>query len=98
MPIEVKKDSHRDLWSAVRDQLIAHYARNPATDGYGIYLVLWFGESGPPPPDGPPARSAGEFEARLAESLSAAEACRISVCVIDIGRPWPAAGTIRGED
>ena len=72
VPIEVKKDSHRDLWSAVRDQLLAHYTQDPATDGYGIYLVLRFGERGPPPPDGPPPRSAGELETRLTESLSPA--------------------------
>ena len=98
VPIEVKKDSHRDLWSAVRDQLIARYAQDPATDGYGIYLVLWFGEGGPPPPDGPPPRSAGELETRLIESLSPAEARRIVVCVIDVSRPRPAAGRIEGDD
>ena len=98
VPIEVKKDSHRDLWSAVRDQLLAHYTPDPATDGYGIYLVLWFGEHGPPPPDGPPTRSAEELEARLTESLSAVEARRVVVCVIDVSRPRPTAGTIGGED
>ena len=97
VPIEIKKDSHRDLWSAVRDQLLAYYAQDPATDGYGIYLVLWFGEQGPPPPAGPPPRSAGELETRLGESLSVAEARRISVRVIDVGRPRPAAGTIGRE-
>ena len=98
VPIEVKKDSHRDLWSALHDQLIAHYAQDPATDGYGIYMVFRFGEGGPPPPDGPPPRSADELEARLAESLSAPEARRISVCVIDVSPPRPAAGTIGGAD
>ena len=97
VPIEIKKDSHPDLWSALHDQLIARYTQDPATDGYGIYVVLRFGEGGPPPPDGPPPRSAGELETRLTGSLSAAEARRISICVIDVSRP-PAAGTIGGED
>ena len=97
VPIEIKKDSHPDLWSALHDQLIAHYTLDPATDGYGIYLVFRFGEGGPPPPDGPPPRSAGELETRLTESLSAAEARRVSVCVIDVSRP-AAAGTIGSED
>ena len=43
VPIEAKRNSHRDLWSAMRDQLIAKYASDPATSGYGIYLVFWFG-------------------------------------------------------
>ena len=98
VPIEIKKDSHRDLWSALHDQLIAHYTQDPATDGYGIYMVFRFGEGGPPPPDGPPPRSADELQARLAESLSAPEARRISVCVIDVSPPRPAAGTIGGDD
>ena len=82
----------------MRDQLLAHYTQDPATDGYGIYLVLRFGEGGPPPPDGPPTRGAGELEARLAESLSTVEARRIAVCVIDVSRPRPAAGTIGGAE
>ena len=98
VPIEIKKDSHRDLWSALHEQLLAHYTQDPATDGYGIYLVFRFGEGGPPPPDGPPLRSADELQARLAESLSAPEARRISVCVIDVSPPRPAAGTIGGAD
>ena len=104
VPIEIKKNSHRDLWSAMRNQLLAHYAQDQATDGYGIYLVFSFGAGGtPPPPDGPPPRNGRELERRLTESLSAAEARRIVVCVIDVGRPAPrgvpdAAGTIDAAD
>jgi hypothetical protein len=42
VPIEIKKDNHPDLWTAWRDQLEQRYTTNPATDGIGIYLVLWF--------------------------------------------------------
>ncbi|MCY3819523.1 MAG: hypothetical protein OXH52_09200, partial [Gammaproteobacteria bacterium] len=104
VPIEIKKNTHRDLWSAMRGQLLAHYTQDPATDGYGIYLVFWFGADGtPPPPNGSPPRSGPELEARLTESLSAAEARRIVVRVIDVGMPAPravpdAAGTIDAVD
>ena len=101
VPIEIKKNSHRDLWSAMYDQLLAHYTQDPATDGYGIYLVFWFGTNDtPPPPDGPPPRCGRELEGRLTESLSAARARRIAVCVIDAATPAmrPAAGTIGGAD
>jgi len=30
-----------DLWRAVANQLLSRYANDPATDGLGIYLVLW---------------------------------------------------------
>ena len=93
VPIEIKKNTHRDLWSAMRGQLLTHYTQDPATDGYGIYLVFWFGaDRTPPPPDGPPPRRAEELERRLTESLTAAEARRIAVRVIDVTRPAPRAG------
>lgn len=42
VPIEIKKDNHPDLWTAWREQLERRYTTNPASDGIGIYLVLWF--------------------------------------------------------
>ena len=42
--VEIKKNNHPELWSALRSQLIERYTIDPATGGYGIYLVLWFGE------------------------------------------------------
>ena len=41
--VEVKKTDSEDLWSAMTDQLIAKYVRDPRSGGYGIFLVLWFG-------------------------------------------------------
>ena len=29
--VEIKKSSHQDLWSAIRNQLIAKYTRDPAS-------------------------------------------------------------------
>ncbi len=87
VPIEIKKNLHRDLWRAIRDQLIAQYTIDSATGGYGIYLVFWFGrERCQPGPDGRPT-SAAELEERLRETLSPDEARLISVCVIDVARP-----------
>ena len=87
VPIEIKKSNHPKLWSAIRTQLIAQYTTDPATGGYGIYLVFWFGrEKCQPGPDGRPT-SAAELEERLRETLSPDEARMISVCVIDVARP-----------
>jgi hypothetical protein len=56
LPIEVKKHTHKELWTACEHQLERLYARDPNASGFGIYLVLWFGdESGgklPSPPSG----------------------------------------------
>ena len=91
VPVEIKKNSHPELWSALRSQLIARYTIDPATGGYGIYLVLWFGKdagrgkpqpASRPRPDGPRA-----LKARLEGDLTPDEAHRISVCVIDVSAP-----------
>ena len=94
VPVEIKKNLHPNLWSALRGQLIAQYARDPATDGYGIYVVLWFGGIDgrtPSPPSGGPPRDPGALRQRLQDTLTPGEARKISVCVIDVSAP--AAGT-----
>ena len=91
VPVEIKKDAHPNVWSALRDQLIARYTRDPATGGCGIYLVLWFGKSAeqrgrrvPPPPTGTAARSPGELRERLEATLTREEKRKITVCAMDV--------------
>ena len=88
VPVEIKKSMHRDLWSACKDQLIKLYTSAPDTDGYGIYLVFWFGKDRTqPPPSGTIPDNAEELKKRLEATLSPDEARKISVCVIDVSRP-----------
>lgn len=87
VPIEIKKSCSRDLWTAIKSQLIQKYTRDPGTEGYGIYLVFWFGnhkDCRPISDAGPPPGSASELKRRLEDSLSNAERLKISVCVIDV--------------
>ncbi len=85
IPVEIKKSNSRDLWSAVKEQLIAKYTRDPETDGYGIYLVFWFGrEHRQPPGEGTLPQNARELQERLLNGLSADQKRKISVCVIDV--------------
>ena len=98
VPVEVKKNSHRDLWSAIRHQLLDKYTSDPATAGYGIYLVFWFGEERTqPPPHGGRPRTADELRQRLEDTLSAEEARRISVCVIDVCQPGVASLSLTAQ-
>jgi hypothetical protein len=84
VPIEIKKDSHADLWRAIHEQLIERYTRDPGADGFGIYLVFWFGGKDMPlPQEGKKPRSAAELEERLRQTLSVEESRRVRVCVID---------------
>ncbi len=88
VPVEAKKNSHGDLWSALRDQLIATYTTDPATDGYGIYLVFWLGEEHTTsPPSGHKPRSAQELQEQLEALLTDDEAHKISIVVIDVSQP-----------
>ncbi len=88
VPIEIKKSTHRDLWRAIREQLIAKYTRDPGADGYGIYLVFWFGvEDCQMPPSGKRPASAHELQERLLDTLSPDEKFKISICVIDVSKP-----------
>jgi len=89
VPIEFKKNGHRDLWRAVRSQLIEKYTADPATSGYGIYLVLWFGadETTRPPEGGRPA-TPEDLQHGLERILTADEARKIAVVVLDVTKPF----------
>ena len=88
VPVEIKKSTHRDLWRAIQEQLIKKYTRDPGADGYGIYLVFWFGAEGcQMPPSGKRPTSAHELQERLLDTLSADEKRKISICVIDVSKP-----------
>ena len=88
VPVEIKKSGSPVLWKALRSQLIEHYTRDPATDGYGIYLVLWFGQQHmPPAPTGARPASAIELRQCLKSTLSEEEARKISVVVVDVTPP-----------
>lgn len=90
VPVEIKKSCHPDLWTAIRDQLIAKYARDPGAEGYGIYLVFWFGdieECRPTPGPNLTPQNVAELKSGLLNTLTEEERRKISVCVIDVSKP-----------
>ena len=88
LPVEVKKNTHRDLWSAPRMQLISKYTSDPDTEGYGIYLVFWFGAAlTQAPAAGPRPATPEELRRQLEATLTDEEARKISICVIDVANP-----------
>lgn len=91
LPIEIKRNFHADVWKAMDWQLAGQYAADPECQGYGIYLVLWFGPvkgfSMPTPPGGP-ARPKTPQEMQATLRLLADQAGlgnAIAIRVIDCG-------------
>jgi hypothetical protein len=94
LPIEIKGQWHPKLWKAADAQLDKLYAQDWRACGYGIYLVLWFGDrlsshkSLQRPGRGLPALStAEELRDMLASSSQAAREGRVSIVVLDLERP-----------
>jgi hypothetical protein len=88
IPIEIKKDSDKNLWRAIANQLIPRYTRDPDATGHGIYLVLWFGDRGMPhPPNGKKPRTATELRAQLEATIDPMRRALISVVVFDCAAP-----------
>ena len=87
--VEVKKTDSADLWSAMTDQLIPRYMRDPRSGGYGIFLVFWFGADHlkKSAPSGTQPQSPEEL-GRMSEELLTDEQCRtIKVIVVDVSAP-----------
>ncbi len=90
IPVEIKRSCHRALWTAIREQLIVKYTRDPATKGFGIYLVFWFGgckTCRPTPLDGWVPETAADVRGKLQQSLSDRERNLVLICVVDVSVP-----------
>ena len=85
VPVEIKRNGHRELWSSMERQLIAKYTREPETGGFGIYLVFWFGSGyTQAPPDGQKPESPQQLKYLLENTLDREQRLKISVCVVDV--------------
>ena len=88
IPVEIKKNRHSDMWRAVGNPLLPRYANDPATEGLGIYLVLWFGpKRTAPAAEGGPPGTPDELRERLLGGLKEVERRRAAVVVMDVTPP-----------
>ena len=87
VPVEIKKNRHSDLGRAVRNQLLPRYANDPATEGLGIYLVLWFGARVTAVAENGRPRSPDALREHLLAKLTPAERRRAAVIVMDVTPP-----------
>lgn len=91
LPIEIKGQWHRDLWTAADAQLDRLYVNDWRADA-GIYLVLWFGPGSPkrlqpPPVGGSVPESAAALQEALTQGSAMAREGRVAVVVLDFERP-----------
>jgi hypothetical protein len=91
VPIEIKGQWHRDLWTAADRQLDLLYVNDWRAER-GIYLVLWFGPASKKPPTAPPdgvalPRTAEALRQGLAERSVTTREGRCEVVVLDLTRP-----------
>ena len=89
VPVEIKKNTHLQLWSAINDQLIEQYARAPESGGHGVYVVLWFGVryTKTVPPSGRRPKTPEALRERLRGELAPDQRHKIKVVVVDVSRP-----------
>lgn len=91
LPVEIKGQWHKDVWSASVDQLDANYTRDWHAKGRGVYIVIWFGSvtgkqipkhpEGLDRPDTPQA-----LQRMLVDRIPEARRSQIDVFVIDVTR------------
>lgn len=87
--VELKRDYHTDVWTAVEGQLERYYAHDPEAKGFGVFCVFWFGDKRPSAIPAPPGgssrpRSASEMEEMLRGLMPPDHRSRLAVIVIDV--------------
>ncbi|MGJ4897191.1 hypothetical protein ACQR2B_18945 [Bradyrhizobium oligotrophicum] len=88
--VELKRDYHGEVWTAIQGQLERFYTPDPEAKGFGIYGVFWFGDKRKPhtipAPPGGKARpqSAGEMKQMLEDLVPTDMRKRIAVIVFDV--------------
>ena len=92
--IELKRDYHAAVWTSIRGQLERFYTRDTDAQGFGIYVVFWFGKERGYPIPKPPAplnvpKSAKEMKVQLQSSVDLERRSKIAIVVLDVSGEIP---------
>ncbi|MYF40408.1 MAG: hypothetical protein F4221_06095 [Rhodothermaceae bacterium] len=88
VPVEIKTNQSIDIWRGIPEQLVAKYTRDPKAEGYGIYVVLWFGAEYMKivAPQGGLPKNPQELQNLLIKHRNPVLREKIHVVVIDVSR------------
>lgn len=91
VPIEIKGQWHKDLWTAADTQLDVLYTNDWRAER-GIYLVLWFGPTTEKKLKRPPLgidtpETAAQLQSALAGQSATTQEGRTEIVVLDLTRP-----------
>jgi hypothetical protein len=88
VPLEAKRDTHPELWRAISEQLVAKYTLDTRSQGFGIYVVFWFGggKGMPKPKGGTKPDSVSALAEQLEAQIDPAYRKRITVHVINCAK------------
>ncbi|KZK84127.1 hypothetical protein PsW64_01797 [Pseudovibrio sp. W64] len=91
LPIEIKGQWHAQVWTAASEQLESNYSHHYRAEGYGIYLVLWFGNVANYNPPGirkiGPIESADAMLSLIHERSPRPISAKTKAFVLDVSRP-----------
>jgi hypothetical protein len=92
--VELKRDYHPDVWTAMESQLDRFYTCDPEALGFGIYGVFWFGPKRrgviPIPPNNlSRPETAEQMEYLLYTLLPEEKRVKIGIVVFDVSEPFP---------
>ena len=91
LPIEIKGQWHHNVWNAAIEQLAEKYSCDWASQGCGVYIVLWFGRDSEKPLTKSPnntelPQTPKELQDMLLECLPYTLTSKIDVYVIDVSK------------
>jgi hypothetical protein len=92
--IELKRDYHAKVWTAIQDQLDRFYTRDPEAQGFGIYGVFWYGVKSSHSIPNPPGSlsmplSAAEMQRQLQSLIPPDKHIKLRVVVVDVSGELP---------
>ena len=92
--VELKRDRHKEVWTAIQEQLERFYTRDVDAQGFGIYGVFWYGskcsgEIPRPPRNLPVPKSPEQMEEQLNSLIPPDRRTRVRAFVIDVSGHVP---------